>query len=64
MDNIKDENLRRLGKYIADALIAYRENGKHENPYVFGIGHSMSGLELFTAVRKSNDNRCWVETNC
>jgi len=48
---------------IADALMAYRENGKHENPYVFGIGHSMSGIDLFTAARKSNDDRCWVETN-
>ena len=48
---------------IADALMAYRTNGKHENPYVFGIDHSVSGLELFSAARKSNDDRCWVETN-
>ena len=49
---------------IAEAFVEYRINGKHENPYVFGIGHSMSGVELFTAARKSNDDRCWVETNC
>ena len=46
---------------IADALIEYRNNGKHNNPYVFGIDHSVQGLELFAAARKSDNDRCWKE---
>jgi predicted dehydrogenase len=46
---------------IADALIEYRNNGKHNNPYVFGIDHSVRGLELFAAARESDNNRCWKE---
>lgn len=46
---------------IADALIAHSKTGKQENPYVFGLDHSMKGLELFTAVQMSNNERRWVE---
>jgi predicted dehydrogenase len=46
---------------IADALIEYRKNGKHNNPYVFGIDHSVRGLELFAAARESDNDRCWKE---
>jgi|TARA_B100000315_G_scaffold136259_1_gene125548 predicted dehydrogenase len=48
---------------IADALIAYRETGKQNNPYVFGLEHSVRGLELFAATKKSNDHGCWIELN-
>ena len=46
---------------IADALIAYRKTGKPANPYVFGLEHSVRGLELFTAARQSSDERRWKE---
>ena len=46
---------------IADALIEYRENGMHSNPYVFGIDHSIKGLKLFAAARESDNDRCWKE---
>ena len=46
---------------IADALIEYRKNGKHNNPYVFGIDPSIRGLELFAAARESDNDRCWKE---
>ena len=46
---------------IADALIEYRSNDKHNNPYVFGIDHSIRGLELFAAARESDNDRCWKE---
>jgi predicted dehydrogenase len=48
---------------IAESLMVFRANGKHENPYVFGIGHSMNGLELLTAARKSGEDRHWIDTN-
>jgi predicted dehydrogenase len=48
---------------IADALDSYRTTGKHQNSYVFGIDHSIRGLKLFAAARKSNDDRCWVKLN-
>lgn len=48
---------------IADALIEYRKTGKQENPYVFGLEHSVRGLKLFTAARISNHERCWKEVN-
>ena len=46
---------------IADALIEYRNDGEHNNPYVFGIDHSIRGLELFAATRESDNDRCWKE---
>ena len=46
---------------IADALIEYRNNDKHNNPYVFGIDHSVKGLEFYTAARESDNERCWKE---
>ena len=46
---------------IADALIEYRNNDKHNNPYVFGMDHSIRGLELFAAARESDNDRCWKE---
>lgn len=48
---------------IADALIEYRKTGKKYNPYVFGLEHSVKGLELFTATRVSDQHRCWIELN-
>jgi predicted dehydrogenase len=44
---------------IADALIQFNETGKHNNPYVFGMEHSVRGLNLFTAACRSNQNRSW-----
>ena len=44
---------------IADALIQFDETGKHDNPYVFGFGHSVNGLNLFTAACKSNEDGSW-----
>ena len=32
---------------IADDLIDYRRTGKQVNPYVFGIDHSVQGMQLF-----------------
>ena len=29
--------------------------------YVFGIDHSVRGLELFAAARESDNDRCWKE---
>ena len=46
---------------IAEALHSFLKSGKYASPYVFGMGHSVSGLELFAAARKSNDQRSWVE---
>ena len=46
---------------IADALIEYRNDGEHNNPYVFGIDHSIRGLELFAAAWESDNDRCWKE---
>lgn len=46
---------------IADALIAHSKTGKQENPYVFGLDHSMKGVELFTTAQMSNNERSWVE---
>jgi len=48
---------------MADALISYRETGKHNNSYVFGIDHAIAGLKLFSAARESNDSHCWVNLN-
>ncbi|NQU57229.1 MAG: Gfo/Idh/MocA family oxidoreductase [Rhodospirillales bacterium] len=48
---------------IADALIAYSDTGKQENPYVFGLDHSIEGLELFTAAIKANDSGRWENLN-
>lgn len=46
---------------IADALIAYRETGQQENPFVFGLDHSIQGLELFAAAVKANNSGQWVK---
>lgn len=46
---------------IADALIAYRETGSYETPYVFGLDHSVDGLRLFTSAQMSNNERIWKE---
>ena len=46
---------------IADALIAYRETGSYETPYVFGLDHSVNGLRLFTSAQMSNNERIWKE---
>lgn len=48
---------------IADALVEYRKTGKQENPYVFGLEHSVSGLKLFTIAQMSHNERCWKEVN-
>jgi predicted dehydrogenase len=46
---------------IADALLAYRDSGQQETPYVFGLDHSMQGLELFTAAVEANNSGRWVD---
>lgn len=46
---------------IADALIEYRSRGAHNNPYVFGIEHSIRGLQIFSAARKSYNDSCWIK---
>ncbi len=44
---------------IADAFIQFNKTGKHNNPYVFGMEHSVRGLNLFTAACRSNEDRSW-----
>jgi len=46
---------------IADDLIGYRQSGKQENPFVFGIDHSLHGLELFSAAVQANNLNQWVD---
>jgi predicted dehydrogenase len=48
---------------IADALIFYRQSGHHENPFVFGLDHSIQGLELFTSAIKANESGQWENVN-
>jgi len=32
-----------------------------DNQYVYGIDHSIDGMKLFSGVKKSNDQGCWIE---
>lgn len=43
----------------ADALLEWRRNGAHANPYVFGVEHASNGLALFHAARLSSSRRRW-----
>lgn len=45
---------------IADALTEYRNSGHQKNPYVFGLDHSVEGMELFTAAVRASDSGQWV----
>lgn len=45
---------------IADDLIAYRQTGKQQNPFVYGLDHSVEGLELFTGTIESSQTGQWV----
>ncbi|MDJ0738913.1 MAG: Gfo/Idh/MocA family oxidoreductase [Gammaproteobacteria bacterium] len=44
---------------IADALLEWRENGRHSNPHVYGMRHATNGLALFHAARLSSSRRRW-----
>lgn len=44
---------------IADALEQHRREGRHDNPYVFGLDHAERGLRLFAAARRSAEERQW-----
>lgn len=46
---------------IANALDAHRNKRAHENPYVYGIDHSLIDLQVFTAACVSNDKGVWVD---
>jgi len=48
---------------IADAFIDYSSTGVHNNPYVFGVDHSVSGMKLLDAVGESHRCRTWVNLN-
>ena len=48
---------------MADAVTSYSSTGVQENPYVFGIDHSIKCLELFTAARKADETVKWVDVN-
>ena len=45
---------------IADALSSFKSTGKYKNTYIFDIDHSINGLKLFSAARKSNDFKKWI----
>ncbi len=44
---------------LADALLAWRVEGRHDNPFVFGLEHAAEGLALFHAARLSSSRRRW-----
>ena len=48
---------------LADALIQWREKGRHTNPYVFGFDHALRGLFLFHAARNAHENKAWITLN-
>ena len=48
---------------IADDLKNYNNFKKNNNPYVFGLNHSLRGLELFTASCRSNRKHNWETVN-
>lgn len=44
---------------IADALLEWRQTGRHSNPFVYGMRHATNGLALFHAARLSGSRRRW-----
>ena len=44
---------------FADALLDWRQHGRHNNPFVFGIEHATNGLAAFHAARLSTSRRRW-----
>ncbi len=48
---------------IADALCLYKEIGKLDNQYVFGVEHSLRELELFAAIAEANETKQWVHVD-
>jgi len=44
---------------IADALCAWRRDGKHNNAYVPGLQDATAGLAMFHAARLSSSRRRW-----
>lgn len=53
------EALANLYTDLADALLAWRQRRRHDNPYVFGLEHAADGLALFHAARLSSSRRRW-----
>jgi predicted dehydrogenase len=53
------EALANLYTDLADALLAWRDRRRHDNPYVFGLEHAANGLALFHAARLSSSRRRW-----
>ncbi|MEM7258156.1 MAG: hypothetical protein AAF404_12305, partial [Pseudomonadota bacterium] len=45
---------------IADALLDYKSTGRWDNPHVFGLEHSVSGLAVLEAAVASHYQRQWV----
>ena len=48
---------------MADALCLFRETGKLDNHYVFGVEHSLRELELFAAIVEANKTKQWVHVD-
>jgi predicted dehydrogenase len=48
---------------FSDALTEWKQFGKIENPFVYGLDHAEAGLRLFHQARQSHQNRQWVEMN-
>ena len=44
---------------IADALEAFKQDGVHHNPYVYGFEHSNHAMKLFYAATRSAQERRW-----
>ncbi len=44
---------------IADALVEYRQSGRFDNPWVFGVDHAEEGLQLLEAMAVSARTKRW-----
>ncbi len=56
------EAFANLYQDFAEALIEWKQTGKHTNPYVFGLDHAEKGLNLFHFARHSDNEKKWVST--
>ncbi|NKF51053.1 Gfo/Idh/MocA family oxidoreductase [Shewanella sp. WXL01] len=54
------EAFANLYQDIADALIEFKQSGKHNSPYVFGWQHAHEGLSLLDNAAKSHAQQQWV----
>ena len=46
---------------IADSLIEYKKLGVYNNPFVFGVDHSIESLLLFNALVEANKSKTWIK---